>query len=183
MILRSEVKKAQERAADLIRKAGVFISQEEEKKIDPADFGLGHLAVEGAEILTVVQTERISVKLLALFPNQTEPEHWHPPVGTDPGKEETIRVVWGTVHFYIDGPDTLSKGFIPQGKERVYTLRHELILGPGDQLTCRPGEKHWFQGGNEGAVLYSFSSVARDVLDGFTDPQIDRVTKIIEDEG
>lgn len=181
MILRSEVKTAQEKAAVLIRKSGVFITQDEEKKIEPVDFGLNHLAIEGAEILTIVQTERISIKLLALFPNQTEPEHWHPPVGTDPGKEETVRVVWGTVLFYIDGVDTMTKGFIPKGKESVYTLRHELILKPGDQLSFQPGEKHWFQGGSEGAVLYSFSTVARDALDGFTDPKIDRVTKIMED--
>lgn len=181
MILQSEAVKAREKAAEMMRKAGVFITAEEEKKIDPVDFGLSHLDVEGAEILTMVQTNRISVKLLVLFPNQTEPEHWHPPVETDPGKEETVRVIWGTVYFYIDGPDTLSKGFIPRGKEGVYTLRHELVLRPGDQLSCQPGEKHWFQAGSEGAVLYSFSSVARDVLDGFTDPQIDRVTKIVEE--
>ena len=181
MVYRSEAEKARKRAAEMIGKAGVLITAEEEKKIDPVDFGLNHLDVEGAMILTMVQTERISVKLLTLFPNQTEPEHWHPPVGNDPGKEETIRVVWGTVYFYVDGPDTLSKGFILKGKEDVYTLRHELILGPGDQLTFSPGKKHWFQSGAEGAVLYSFSSVARDVLDGFTDPKIDRVIRIVDD--
>jgi D-lyxose ketol-isomerase len=180
MILRSEANKAQERAAELIRKAGIFITKEEEKKIDTVDFGLSRLDTEGGQILTFVQTDRISVKLIALFPKQTLPEHWHPPVGSDPGKEESFRLVWGTLYLYIDGPDTLSKGFIVKGKEAVYTLRHELILGPGDQLTCRPGEKHWFQAGNEGAVVYSFSSVARDVLDGFTDPEIDRVTKIVD---
>ena len=181
MILRSEANKARKRAAELMRKAGVFISSDDEKKIDSVDFGLNQLNIEGGQILTFVQTERISVKLIALFPNQTLPEHWHPPVGTDPGKEETLRVVWGTVYIYVDGTDTLAKGFIPKGKEGVYTLRHELVLKPGDQLTFTPGEKHWFQSGNEGVVLYSFSSVARDVLDGFTDPKINRVTKIVED--
>lgn len=181
MIFRSEAQKARKRAAELIRRAGITITGEEVEKIEPVDFGLGRLEEEGAEILTLVQTERIAVKLLALFPRQTEPEHWHPPVGTDPGKEETVRAVWGTLYFYVDGPDTLAKGLIPAGKQGVYTRRHELVLKPGDQITCRPGEKHWFQAGDEGAVLYSFSSVARDVLDGFSDPAIDRVTKITED--
>ena len=181
MIFRSEVKKIQEKAAQFIRKAGIFITKEEEEKIGPVDFGLSNLYVEGAEILTFIQTERISVKLLVLFPNQTLPEHWHPPVGNDPGKEETVRLVWGTAYFYVDGPDTLENGHVPKGKESVYTLRHELVLKPGDQLTCLPGEKHWFQGGSEGAVIYSFSTIARDILDGFTDPQINRDTKIIED--
>jgi D-lyxose ketol-isomerase len=181
MILSSEVKKAQKKAADFIKRAGIHITGEEINNIDTVDFGLNHLDIEGAEILTMVQTDRISVKLLVLFPNQTEPEHWHPPFGNDPGKEETVRVVWGTVFFYIDGTDTLKNGIIPHGKETVYTMRHELVLNPGDQITCLPGEKHWFQAGSGGAVLYSFSSVARDGLDGFTDSDINRITKIIED--
>jgi D-lyxose ketol-isomerase len=180
MIRLSEASKARERAAEFIKKARVHITAEEIDRIDPVDFGLSRLDTEGAEILTMVQTDRISVKLLVLFPNQTEPEHWHPPVGSDPGKEETIRIIWGTVYFYIDGPDTLERGFIVPGKENVYTLRHELTLKPGDQLTCKPGEKHWFQAGGEGAVLFSFSSVARDILDGFTDPAINRKTEIVD---
>ena len=181
MIRKSEAIKARERAAEFVKRAGVHITQEEAGRLDPVDFGLSHLEVEGAQILTMLQTDRISVKLLVLFPNQTEPEHWHPPVGNDPGKEETIRVVWGTVHFYVDGPDNMKTGFILKGKEDVYTLRHELVLKPGDQMTFQPGEKHWFQAGSEGAVVYSFSSVARDVLDGFTDPAVVRTTQIVED--
>jgi D-lyxose ketol-isomerase len=180
MITQDEAVKARERAAEMIRQAGIVITAKETGTIEPVDFGLSHLETEGAQILTMLQTPRIAVKLLALFPNQTEPEHWHPPVGDDPGKEETVRVAWGTVYFYVEGPDTLSKGFVIPGKERVYTLRHELVLRPGDQITCQPGEKHWFQAGKEGSVLYSFSSVARDVLDGFTDPAINRQTKIAE---
>jgi D-lyxose ketol-isomerase len=180
MINRNNARNAREQAAKMIRGAGISITLKETGAIEPVDFGLSHLETEGAQILTLLQTTRISVKLLVLFPHQTEPEHWHPPVDDDPGKEETVRIVWGTVYFYVEGPDTLSKGFVIPGKEQVYTLRHELVLGPGDQITCQPGEKHWFQAGDEGAVLYSFSSVARDVLDGFTDPAVNRITKIVE---
>jgi D-lyxose ketol-isomerase len=74
----------------------------------------------------------------------------------------------------------LSEGFVPDGKEDAYTVRHELILKPGEQITLQPGTKHWFQAGKEGAVMYSYSTVARDVLDCFTDPQIERVTRIQE---
>jgi D-lyxose ketol-isomerase len=157
-----------------------MISEEEKKKIEVVDFGLSRLEIEGVQVLTLVQTERISVKVLALFPNQTEPEHWHPPVGNDPGKEETIRAVSGTVYFYVQGEDTFKHGFLVKGKERCYTLRHEIILRPGDQITFQPGEKHWFQARDEGAVMYSFSTVARDALDQFTDPDIVRVVKVIE---
>lgn len=180
MLTRSDYAAAQHRAAAMIKKAGVCVTDAQMHKVEVADFGLGRLDAEGAQILTFVATDRIAVKVVALFPGQTLPEHWHPPVGDDPGKEETIRVVWGTLRLYIPGSENIREGFIPDGKENVYTVRHELVLKPGDQMTLEPGTKHWFQAGDEGAVLYSFSTVARDVLDGFTDPNIERVTWIQE---
>ncbi len=180
MITRAEEKRARERAAQMIAESGIRITEEEKNKIEVVDFGLSHLETEGVQVLTLVQTERISVKVLALFPNQTEPEHWHPPVGDDPGKEETIRVVSGVVYFYVQGENTLKQGFLLNGKEKYYTLRHEIILKPGDQITFQPGEKHWFQARDEGAVMYSFSSVARDALDQFTDPNIVRIVEITD---
>jgi D-lyxose ketol-isomerase len=150
------------------------------EKVEVADFGLSRLDTEGAQILTLIATDRITVKIITLFPSQTLPEHWHPRVGEDPGKEETVRVISGTVRFYIPGDESMSEGFVPDGKEDAYTVRHELILKPGEQITLQPGTKHWFQAGNEGAVMFSFSTVARDILDCFTDPHIDRVTRIQE---
>jgi D-lyxose ketol-isomerase len=180
MITRAEQKRAQERAAQMIAEAGIRITEEETKRIEVVDFGLSRLEIEGVQVLTMVQTDRISVKVLAMLPNQTEPEHWHPPVGEDPGKEETIRVVSGRVYFYVQGKNTLKQGFLVKGKEKRYTLRHEIILKPGGQITFQPGEKHWFQARDEGAVMYSFSSVARDALDQFTDPDIVRVVQITD---
>jgi D-lyxose ketol-isomerase len=180
MIKRAEQKSAQERAAQMIAQSGIMITEEEKKRIEVVDFGLSHLEIEGVQVLTLVQTARISVKVLAMLPNQTEPEHWHPPVGDDPGKEETIRAVAGTVYFYVQGEDTFKHGFLVKGKEKYYTLRHEIILKPGDQITFQPGEKHWFQACDEGAVMYSFSTAARDVLDQFTDPHIVRIVKVID---
>jgi D-lyxose ketol-isomerase len=181
MITRAEQKAAQERAAQMIAEAGIRITEEETKKIEVVDFGLSRLENEGVQVLTMVQTDRISVKVLAMLPNQTEPEHWHPPVGKDPGKEETIRVVSGTVYFYVQGENTFKQGFLVKGKEKRYTLMHEIILRPGDQITLQPGEKHWFQAREDGAVMYSFSSVARDALDQFTDPKIVRTVKVVDE--
>ena len=180
MIKKSEQRAARIRAADMIRQAAVPITVAEAGSIEIVDFGLSDLEKEGVQVLTLVQTERISVKVLVLFPNQTEPEHWHPPVGNDPGKEETIRVISGTVFFYVKGEDTLKEGFLPEGKENCYTMRHEIVLKPSDQITLQPGEKHWFQVRDEGAVMYSFSTIARDTLDQFSDPNIVRTTKISE---
>ena len=178
MITREELETARRRAAECIRTAGFPFTRDEEARIEVADFGLGNLEVEGAQILTLIQTERIGVKLIVLFPHQSLPEHWHPRVGNDPGKEETVRGLSGTMLVYRAGGDTMRRGAVPAGKERVYTVRNELPLRPGEQLSFRPGEKHWFQAGGEGAVVFSFSSVVRDALDGFTDPAVRRQTVV-----
>ena len=179
MITKEQQKTAQKRAAEMIRQAGIKITEKEANSVGIVDFGLSNLEKEGVQVLTLIQTERISVKVLVLFPNQTEPEHWHPPVGDDPGKEETVRVISGIVYFYIPGEDTLKEGFIPEGKEDYYTMRKEIVMKPSDQITLAPGEKHWFQARDKGAVMYSFSTIARDALDQFTDPDIVRITKIV----
>jgi D-lyxose ketol-isomerase len=182
VITTSEVRKAQEWSYEIFKKAGIPIREDEKEKIEIADFGLNQFDKQGMHLFTMVSTNRYAAKALALAPFQTEPEHWHPPIDDDPGKQETIRVVYGILHFYIPGEDTLRNGFVPEGKEDVYTCRHEIVMKPGDQLTLEPGQKHWFQAGGEGAVLYTFSSTARDVLDGFTDPGVRRITEIMEDK-
>lgn len=180
MITRKDQQTARFRAAEMIRQAGIFITDVEADGIEVVDFGLSRLEQEGVQVLTLVQTDRISVKVLALFPNQTEPEHWHPPVGTDPGKEETVRVISGTLYFYVPGENTFKEGFLVEGKEQCYSMRHELVMRPGDQITLAPGVKHWFQARGESVVMYSFSTIARDVTDQFTDKDIVRVTRIVE---
>ena len=180
MIARAEYDTARRRAAQMIRNAGITITDKEASQIQAADFGLSRLDIEGAQILTFFSTERISAKAIALLPNQTLPEHWHPRVGDDAGKEEIIRIVNGTVHFYLPGEDTLKEGIIPEGKEGVYTCRHEVVMKPGAQIILQPGIRHWFQAGPEGAVVYSFSTCVRDILDGFSDPDIARDTVVVD---
>ncbi|MEM6645659.1 MAG: D-lyxose/D-mannose family sugar isomerase [Bacteroidota bacterium] len=181
MLTRAQYTAAQRRAAQMIRDSGLAMTSAEAERIEVADFGLDHLEIEGAQILTLVQTERISVKVLAMFPHQTEPEHWHPPVGDDPGKEETVRVIAGTLLFYIPGDGTeAAPSTIPDGKSYAYTCYRELVMHATDQITLAPGTKHWFKGGPDGAIFYSFSTIARDVLDGFTDPDVQRVTQIVD---
>ena len=180
MITRAEQAEAQRHAAEMIDRAGITVTDAEANSIEVVDFGLSNLEREGVQVLTLVQTERISVKVLVLLPNQTEPEHWHPPVGNDPGKEETVRIITGTVYFYIPGENTFKEGFIVEGKDDCYTMRKEVVMQPSDQITLAPGEKHWFQTRETGAVMYSFSTIARDALDQFTDPNIVRVTKVVD---
>lgn len=173
---RMEVKR---RTVEILEKAGILLTEEEQKNIEIADMGLGHLEVEGLQLFTYINTDRYCAKELVLFPRQTCPEHLHPPVNGEPGKQETFRCRWGTVYLYVEGEETAEiQGIPPAGKEDVYTARHEIILRPGQQYTIDPGTKHWFQAGEEGAIVSEFSSTSRDEFDVFTDPLVRRLEGI-----
>ncbi len=178
MITRAELNEACEIALTMIDDAGIQLTKKDKNKITAADFGLSQLFKEGIQILTMFDTERVAGKILVLLPYQTEPEHWHPSVGDDPGKEEIIRAISGDLYFYIPGENSLKNGFIVEGKDSCYTMRKEVVLLPGEQLILPPGTKHWFQAGENGAVMYSFSTKVRDTLDQFSDPEIVRETVI-----
>ncbi|NLX12770.1 MAG: D-lyxose/D-mannose family sugar isomerase [Phycisphaerales bacterium] len=180
MITRKEFAEAKNQSVHMVRRAGILLNQHEIDEMDVADFGLNDLMVEGGQMFTLMNTDRVSAKVIALFPGQTLPEHWHTALGEDPGKQETIRVVMGQLYFCQEGPDTLKKATIPKAKHQCYTARNEMVMSPGDQITIEPGTRHWFQAGAEGAVLFSFASSARDALDPFTDPEIVRVTRVID---
>lgn len=179
MITRAQQKAARARAVGYLQRAQIAITPQEAEKIEVLDLGLGELEVTGVQIVVYVNTERVCAKELVLFPHQTCPEHWHPPVGDDLGKEETFRCRWGTLYLYVEGgPTPNPKVRPPRGRERTYTCGHEIVLHPGDQYTLAPNTKHWFQAGDEGAVVSEFSTHSRDELDMFTDPEIRRETVV-----
>jgi D-lyxose ketol-isomerase len=176
MLSQAEVAEARRRAADMLARAGLAITPEELTRIEVADFGLADLENTGLQLITYVNTDRYCAKELVLFPRQTCPEHRHPPVGGEPGKMETFRCRWGTVHLFVEGrATTTSTARPPRGSEDCYTVFHELVLLPGEQFTIPPDTLHWFQAGAEGAVVSEFSSTSRDELDVFTDPRIVRI--------
>ena len=93
-----------------------------------ADFGLSELEKTGLEIITYVNTERVCAKEIMMFPHQTCPEHLHPPVSGQLGKEETFRCRWGTVYLYVPGPETApSSAHPPAGSEAYYKVKHEVV--------------------------------------------------------
>ena len=139
----------------MLADAGIALTPAEREQIEVADFGLGRLEELGLQIVVYVNTERVCAKELVLFPHQACPEHRHPPVGADPGKEETFRCRRGSVLLHVAGEG-------------------ELVLEPGDQYTIPPDTLHWFQAGPDGAVISEFSTQSRDELDVFSDPQIVR---------
>ena len=81
-------------------------------------------------------------------------------------------MVSGTLYVGLPGEDNLRYAKIPKGNEAYYTVRHEVVMKPCDQLTLVPGTLHWFQAGDEGAVMYTFTSQAKDRNNIFTDPRI-----------
>jgi D-lyxose ketol-isomerase len=179
MITKEQCAKFQQASFDLMRKAGLFIAEEEKSQIEIADFGLGKFKQIGLGVLVYVNTKRCCAKELAMWPHQTCPEHLHPPVGSDQGKEETFRCRWGKVFLYVDGERSrLIQCQPPKGRKKTYTVWHEVELCPGGQCTIYPGTKHWFQAGDKGAVVSEFSTRSTDKNDIFTDPEIQRTTKI-----
>lgn len=144
-----------EHAAAALAEAGIVLTPAEREAIEIADFGLRDFEHTGLAILTYVNTERVCAKELVMLPGQICPEHRHPPVAGEPGKEETFRCRAGTVHLHVDGHD-------------------EIVLRPGEQFTIMPDTLHWFQAGDEGAIVSEFSTRSRDKSDVFTDPRIVR---------
>ncbi len=181
MITKSQYDAARNRALEYFKKAGIVLTEEEAANVEVADFGLNELEHTGLELVTYVNTDRCCAKELVLFPGQTCPEHRHPPVEGEAGKEETFRCRWGEVYLYVEGePAKFPKAKPPKGREKAYTVWHEIILKPGQQYTLNPNTKHWFQGGPEGAVVSEFSTKSRDEADIFTDEDIRRAPQIKE---
>ena len=181
MIKRSDVRKAQARAARMLERAGIVLTPNEIKNIEVAELGLGELEQTGLELVVYVNTDRYCAKELVLFPRQTCPEHRHPPVAGEPGKMETFRCRWGKVWLCTEGPPTKApRARVPAGSEQYYTVFREIELNPADQYTIPPNTLHWFQAGDEGAIVSEFSSTSRDESDLFTDPRIQRIPQIVE---
>ena len=180
MLTKEEAAQRREYIDALFRKAGIVLTGVEKEQIETADFGLNEFEKTGLGVLVYVNTERCCAKELAMWPRQTCPEHCHPPVGSDPGKEETFRCRWGTVYVYVEG-DPAEKPACqpPAGRESTYTVWHQIELHPGEQYTIHPNTLHWFQAGDEGAVVSEFSTRSTDENDIFTDPDIQRLTKIV----
>ena len=178
MITRDEFTAARRRAEEFFARAGIVLTAEERARIEVADFGLSELERQGLVLLTYVNTDRVCAKELVLFPRQTCPEHRHPPVDGQPGKEETFRCRWGEVFLYVPGPPTENPGARPPAEDASYTVFHEIRLRPAEQHTIPPDTLHWFQAGDQGAVVSEFSTRSRDEFDLFTDGTVERTTRV-----
>ena len=181
MISKEELNMARERTAAMLERAGIVITAEEYNRIEVADFGLEDRAHQALQIITYENNDRYCAKEIILFPRQTCPEHRHPPVEGETGKQETFRVRWGKMWLYVEGtPATEIKAQLPPGSEANYTCFHQIEMNPGDQFTLSPNSWHWFQAGDEGVIVSEFSSCSRDEVDVWTDPRIKRLPEYEE---
>ncbi len=179
MLTTAQIDEAQEYAARALADAGIAITADERSNIEVSDFGLGNLEKTGLQLIVYINTERVCAKELVLSPGQTCPEHRHLSNGDEEGKEETFRVRTGTVYLYVDGePTPEPRATAP--RPEWYTAWHEVILTPGEQYTIWPGTRHWFQAGDDGAVVSEFSTRSTDERDVFTDPDILRTTVVAD---
>jgi D-lyxose ketol-isomerase len=155
-------------ASALIRKTGLVLTAADWSSLAVNDFGLGRLRIEGFAFIDLLRTARVRITLLVLLPNQTLPEHLHPAYDGEPGKEETLRCLWGLTRVIVPGVPTPGLA-IPAGKEAFYTVRHAITLHPGDQYTVPPVTRHWFQAGPEGSVNLAFQNRVDETRNIFTD--------------
>ena len=166
-------------AAAHMRAAHLILRDDEAAALEIADFGLGRYADFGLAIHVYVNTKRCCAKELMMLPGQSCPEHRHPPVDGELGKEETFRVRQGEVWLHVAGDhDEATKAAalarLPADKRDSVSVFRTIHLRPGEQATLGPNTKHWFTAGAQGAVVSEFSTRSRDEADIFTDAAIIR---------
>ena len=180
MITEAELQARQDWTAERLIEAGYPLTEVERKRIEVADFGLGDIDHIGIQLITYVNTSRVCSKDIVMKPWQICPEHLHPPVEGQPGKEETFRCRRGWVLLYVPGEATASPECrLRDSDQGTLTVRNEHRLEPGDQYTVMPGTLHWFQAGSEGAIVTEFSTRSTDEFDIFTDTRISRIPTVV----
>lgn len=176
------IEKIRREAMEILDKAGIIITPEERQSMEISDLGLGDIEHVGLQVIIYVNNNRYCAKELIMLPNQICLEHRHPFINeNNPGKQETFRCRWGEAFLYVPGKKTIPpKAVVPEIYFRHMSVHHEIELKPGDQYTLRPGERHWFQAGSEGAVISEFSSASVDEEDVFADPRVRRIPVLKE---
>jgi len=174
-----QAKLLRQKTYEMLKKAQIVITPQEKENIEIADFGLNDIENVGIEVVVYVNTDRYCAKELVMFPRQICPEHRHPPMDDiNIGKQETFRCRWGEAYLYIQGePTSNPRAKVPEKYKKYMNIWKEIILRPGDQYTLPPNSWHWFQAGDQGAVISEFSSRSIDETDVWSDPHIARIPK------
>lgn len=136
------------------------------------DYGLDKLEETGLQLFIYVNTDRYCSKELVLFPARRVR---NTAIRRSAARRENKRLSLplGKVYLYVEGEKTENPSVLPPEEDKeYYTVWHEIVLEPGGQYTIPPDTKHWFQAGEEGAVITEMSSTSTDDHDVFTDPRI-----------
>ncbi len=182
MITREKSEELKKKAKELLQKACIVITNKEYDDMEIVDCGLGIPEALGLQIVVYENNDRYCAKELVMLPRQTCPEHRHPMVSSaNPGKQETFRCRYGEVYLYVPGEPVKNPKAVLKERIEHFTVWKEIVLKPGDQYTIPLNTLHWFQGGDEGAVVSEFSSSSSDETDIFTDPAIRRTPEIQEE--
>jgi D-lyxose ketol-isomerase len=164
------------RALDLLARAGVTLRSDEQRDMESHRSGSRRLRDRGPRRGRLREHRARLREGAGAAPAPDLPQHRHPPVGSEPGKEETFRCRLGEVYLYVPGaPTSAPRARPPVERAATYTVAHEIVLRPGDQYTIAPDTWHWFQAGPDGAVVSEFSTRSTDEHDIFTDADIRRV--------
>lgn len=174
---RQEYNNQVKKALEYFEKANIVLTDEEKENVEVADFGLGMVNEIGLQLVVYINTDRVCAKEMVLLPYQTCPEHKHIPTAGISGKEETFRCRYGEVYLYVEGEKNADE-IKAKTPSTDITVFHEVVLKPGEQYTIMPETLHWFQAGENGAVVSEFSTRSTDETDIFTDKKIVREAKI-----
>jgi D-lyxose ketol-isomerase len=173
MNMKITIEEVRNQALALLEKAHIPLSNDEKARLQIWDFGMQDLHRYGIQIAEYINNERYCARQLVMLPRQTVPEHRHPPIGEDPGKVETFRVVWGKVYAYLEGEPTQKiAAKLAETELPYFSAFRQVELNAGEQYTIDANVSHWFHAGDEGAVVIEFSSPAQDQYDIFKDPRV-----------
>lgn len=75
-VMLNEVRKE---TLELLERSGFPVSRQEIGELTFNDFGLGDFRKEGFTFIDILRSPRLRVTLIVLLPNQTLPQHVHPP--------------------------------------------------------------------------------------------------------
>ena len=130
----------QQEAAARIRESGIHLKEEEVAGIEIADFGLNRFDV-GPRHSRLCEHRSLLRQGISHGSGQICPEHRHPPVDGQPGKEEeTFRCREGEcisscLGIKDSGEKEFALAMVPEDKRDTFTMFKHYHLKAGDQCT------------------------------------------------
>lgn len=97
-----------------------------------------------------------------------------------PGKQEYFHTVMGTGSMFVPGEPTVNPTYKIPEDQRPYTAVSHEVFGTRVGHHLAADTPHSVVAGPKGLLVIEFSLTSRDPLDVFTNPNIERITRIEE---